>query len=450
MLASRIPPKRCTAAVPYELEPPAAAAEGMPPAKRRRERVLPSRFRDSAVAPPPAKKACKAPAPPKVEDRDGEVYEVEVRAVAPKGSAFGAVQTEVWTGEPARTEEELYRACRNISRSGSSGCFSGSVVTSVSNAGGKCAPEERPVVGAVATPTSNAAAGNAGLEGRSPVVECKPKQEAEVRREDFYWPEDFVLGDVVWARSGKKSPAWPALVINPLQHAPEVVLNSCVPGALCVMFFGYSAGGQNRDYGWVKQGMIFPFVEYLDRFQGQSLHKLKLKPSKFRAAIEEAFLAERGFFELQMDGVCSLDKSVNEQSVADGAHEVTGSNNEQECQSHSQVVVKLAAACCDSCGNRLPSKTSKKKKQEAEQLLCRHCEKLLQSKQYCGICKKIWHHTDGGNWVCCDECQIWVHVECDRTCSELEDLENTEYFCPDCKSKRKRVLKVEQTSTSNS
>ncbi|XP_048562524.1 histone-lysine N-methyltransferase ATX4-like isoform X2 [Triticum urartu] len=450
MLASRIPPKRCTAAVPYELEPPAAAAEGMPPAKRRRERVLPSRFRDSAVVlPPPAKKACKAPAPPKVEDRDGQVYEVEVRAVGPKGSAFGAVQTEVWTGEPAQTEEELYRACRNISRSGSSGCFSGSVVTSVSNAGEKCAPEKTPVVGAVVPSTSNAGTGNVGLEGRSPVVECKPKQEAEVRREDFYWPEDFVLGDVVWARSGKKSPAWPALVINPLQHAPEVVLNSCVPGALCVMFFGYSAGGQNRDYGWVKQGMIFPFVEYLDRFQGQSLHKLKLKPSKFRAAIEEAFLAERGFFELQMDGVCSLDKSVNEQSVTDGAREVTGSNNEQECQSHSQVVVKLAA-CCDSCGNRLPSKISKKKKQETEQLLCRHCEKLLQSKQYCGICKKIWHHTDGGNWVCCDECQIWVHVECDRTCSDLEDLENTEYFCPDCKSKRKRVMKVEQTSTSNS
>ncbi|KAL5200844.1 hypothetical protein ABZP36_035198 [Zizania latifolia] len=25
-------------------------------------------------------------------------------------------------------------------------------------------------------------------------------------------------------------------------------------------------------------------------------------------------------------------------------------------------------------------------------------KKLLQSKQYCGICKKIWLHTDGGNW----------------------------------------------------
>lgn len=24
---------------------------------------------------------------------------------------------------------------------------------------------------------------------------------------------------------------------------------------------------------------------------------------------------------------------------------------------------------------------------------------LRKSKQYCGICKKIWHHSDGGNWV---------------------------------------------------
>ena len=63
------------------------------------------------------------------------------------------------------------------------------------------------------------------------------------------------------------------------------------------------------------------------RFQGQPLYKAR--PSKFRAAIEEAFLAERGFFELQS----SLEKSVNEHSVPDGTHEVTGSNTEQECQS---------------------------------------------------------------------------------------------------------------------
>lgn len=73
------------------------------------------------------------------------------------------------------------------------------------------------------------------------------------------------------------------------------------------------------------------------RFQGQPLYKLK--PSKFRAAIEEAFLAERGFFDfdLEMDGVCSPRKSVNKQSDPNGFQEEAASNNEQECQSESQV-----------------------------------------------------------------------------------------------------------------
>jgi hypothetical protein len=253
------------------MEPP--APEGIPPpAKRRRERVVPSRFRDSAAL-PLAKKPCKAVAAAVAAgedaDGDGEVYEVEVRAVAPKGSAFGAVQTDVWTGvdqpPPPQTDEELYRACRNIGTSrSSSGCFSGSVVTSVSNAALKCEleeklvvvtsasnaagsgrREERSVVGSVVTSVSNAAASDEP-ETKPVVMECKPKKECGVRKEDFYWPEDFVLGDVVWARSGKKCPAWPALVIDPLLHAPEVVLNSCVPGALCVMFFGYSASGHSR------------------------------------------------------------------------------------------------------------------------------------------------------------------------------------------------------------
>uniref|UniRef100_A0A0E0JFM5 Histone-lysine N-methyltransferase n=1 Tax=Oryza punctata TaxID=4537 RepID=A0A0E0JFM5_ORYPU len=440
MLASRIPLKRCTAAavvlpgegeVEVEMEESPAGGEGssmMVPAKRRRERVVPSRFRDSVVALPlpPAKKGRPAKKAAGGGGGDGEVYNVEVRAVEPQGAGFGAVETVVWSGDerPAQTEEELYRACRNISRSSSSSGFSGSVVTSLSNAGGNAAPE-----------------------GKSVVVECKPKREGGEKKEDFYWPEDFVLGDVVWARSGKKCPAWPAVVIDPLLHAPAVVLNSCIPGALCVMFFGYSSGGHGRDYGWIKQGMIFPFVDYLDRFQGQVLYKLKA--NRFREAIEEAFLAERGFFELEMDEGCSPEKSVNDQSVPDCLQEGTGSNNDQECQSDAQVVDK-SPGCCDSCGNRVPSKIAKKKKQAGEQLLCRHCDKLLQSKQYCGICKKIWHHTDGGNWVCCDECQIWVHVECDLTCINMEDLENADYFCPDCKSKRKTVPPVEQMNTPNS
>lgn len=68
------------------------------------------------------------------------------------------------------------------------------------------------------------------------------------RRKDYFFPEDFGLGDVVWAKSGKKYPAWPAIVINPMQQAPAMVLNSCIPGALCVMFFGFSGNGKERVY----------------------------------------------------------------------------------------------------------------------------------------------------------------------------------------------------------
>jgi hypothetical protein len=76
-----------------------------------------------------------------------------------------------------------------------------------------------------------------------------------------------------------------------------------------------------------------PFRSY--RFQGQSLYKIR--PARFRGAIEEAFLAERSFFDLQMDVGCSLQDSVSDQSVPDGIQEGVASNNVLECQSKAQV-----------------------------------------------------------------------------------------------------------------
>lgn len=116
------------------------------------------------------------------------------------------------------------------------------------------------------------------------------------KRKELYKPEDFALGDIVWAKCGRRYPAWPAVVIDPILQAPETVLSCCVPGAICVMFFGYSKNGTQRvnsslcffgfdnffwlnflgfnllvntdgqDYAWVKQGMIFPFMEFMDRY----------------------------------------------------------------------------------------------------------------------------------------------------------------------------------------
>ncbi|OMP08615.1 Tudor/PWWP/MBT superfamily protein [Corchorus olitorius] len=245
------------------------------------------------------------------------------------------------------------------------------------------------------------------------------------KTKDVYKPEDFALGDLVWAKCGKRYPAWPAIVIDPILHAPEAVLSCCVPGAICVMFFGYSKNGTQRDYAWVKQGMIFPFAEFMDRYQGQTQF-YKWKQSDFQLALEEAILAENGFLE---------SGHTTQQIGYSDAQPGSSSQNLDLLYSENQD-----ARPCDSCGLVVPLKTMKKIKKstyEAE-LLCKHCSKLRKSKQYCGICKKIWHHSDGGNWVCCDGCNVWVHAECDNITSKIfKDLEHNDYYCPECKAKFK-------------
>ncbi|KAF9601961.1 hypothetical protein IFM89_024424 [Coptis chinensis] len=94
------------------------------------------------------------------------------------------------------------------------------------------------------------------------------------------------LDGSLWARSGKRYPVWPAIVIDPLTKAPDSVLKSCIAGAICVMYFGYSGDGKERDYAWVKHGMIFSFRRLCGQGQTQ-LHKSK--PSEFRMAIEKPF-----------------------------------------------------------------------------------------------------------------------------------------------------------------
>ncbi|KAJ7951298.1 Histone-lysine N-methyltransferase [Quillaja saponaria] len=252
------------------------------------------------------------------------------------------------------------------------------------------------------------------------------------KRKDIYKPEDFALGDLVWAKCGKRYPAWPAVVIDPILQAPKAVLSCCVPGALCVMFFGFSKNGKQRDYAWVKQGMIFPFTKFIDRFQGQT-QLYKSTRSEFQLALEEAMLAEEGL----------------------GSHpsmfeEVTVSELDQEYYSQDQDSYCKDTKPCAGCGLSLPNKAMKKAKDSsATQHLCKHCAKLRKSKQYCGICKKIWHHSDGGNWVCCDGCNVWVHADCDKISSKhFKDLERVDYYCPDCKAKSSFEFLVSRTCQS--
>ncbi|KAG5050365.1 hypothetical protein JHK85_011468 [Glycine max] len=259
------------------------------------------------------------------------------------------------------------------------------------------------------------------------------------KRNGLFGPEDFYAGDIVWAKAGRKEPFWPAIVIDPMTQAPELVLRSCIADAACVMFLGYAGNENQRDYAWVKHGMIFPFMDYVDRFQGQS-ELSYYNPSDFQMAIEEAFLAERGFTEkLIADINTAATNNGYDDSILKAFQEVSGTNQYAGYHFLNQDLFdKKETRPCEACGLSLPYKMLKKTKDSSPrgQFLCKTCARLTKSKHYCGICKKVWNHSDSGSWVRCDGCKVWVHAECDKICSNLfKNLEGTDYYCPTCKAK---------------
>ncbi|GLU12015.1 hypothetical protein SLE2022_287240 [Rubroshorea leprosula] len=274
--------------------------------------------------------------------------------------------------------------------------------------------------------------------GKKPVV----KEKNGERKDGLYGPEDFYSGDIVWAKPARKEPFWPAIVIDPMTQAPELVLRSCIPEAACVMFFGHSGKENQRDYAWVRRGMIFPFTDFVDRFQEQP-EIGGCNHSGFQMAMEEAFLAEQGFTEkLIQDINIAAGNPIYDESVHRWSHsqEATSSNRYQDHHSPNQVLYwkYRDSRPCEVCGTSLPFKMTKKMKASAPagQFLCKTCTRLTKSKHYCGICKKIWNHSDSGSWVRCDGCKVWVHAECDKiSTNHFKDLGGTDYYCPTCKAK---------------
>ncbi|KAK2399203.1 histone-lysine N-methyltransferase ATX3 [Trifolium repens] len=268
----------------------------------------------------------------------------------------------------------------------------------------------------------------------------KKEEKKKKKKEGYFGPEDFYAGEIVWAKANKKEPFWPAFVLDPMSQAPELVLRSCIADATCVMFLGYSKNENHRDFAWVKCGMIFPFMDNVDRFQEQS-ELSYCDSSQFHAAIEEAFLADQGIVENIIEDInavagnngCSNDSILKEfQSVSASKRNADGLIQKDSFNR------KKNMRLCDECGLDLPFNMSKKTKDltPGGQLLCKTCARLTKSKHYCGICKKVWNQSDRGSWVRCDGCKVWVHAECDKISSILfKNLGSTDYFCPACKVK---------------
>lgn len=74
----------------------------------------------------------------------------------------------------------------------------------------------------------------------------KKEEVEEEKKEGYFGPQDFYAGDIIWAKAKKKEPFWPAIVIDPMSQAPELVLRSCIADAACVMFLGYSRNQNQR------------------------------------------------------------------------------------------------------------------------------------------------------------------------------------------------------------
>ncbi|WZZ89262.1 hypothetical protein YC2023_117841 [Brassica napus] len=247
-------------------------------------------------------------------------------------------------------------------------------------------------------------------------------EEARPKKEGVYGPEDFYAGDLVWGKSGKNEPFWPAIIIDPMTQAPELVLRSCIPDAAC-------------DYAWVRRGMIFPFVDYVDRFQEQS--ELRgCNPGDFQMALEEALLADQGFTEKLMQDIhMAAGNQPFDDSVYGWIQEAAGSSQYLD---HDMLKKYRNPRACVGCGMVLSFKMAKKMKAllPGDQLLCKPCSRLTKPKQVCGICTKTWNHSDSQRWVRCDGCKIWIHAVCDQISHKhFKDLGETDYYCPTCRAK---------------
>ncbi|URD88654.1 Histone-lysine N-methyltransferase [Musa troglodytarum] len=298
---------------PREAPPPSESRPPVVRTSRGRAQVLPARFNDSVLIDPWKKEKPK----PKALESDSEVKEPmgpQKENCRNKHSRFSSV---IRNSVALFDEEERYRACRNISSKKHS--LSRSTLTSLHE--NLEAREKRlPLAPTVEDPLGY-------LYDRMSVKEKLHKKTSE-QRKDYCHLGEFAFGDIVWAKPGKNYPVWPAMVIDPMQQAPEHVVDSCISGAVCVMFFGYFGSGNDREYAWVNQGRVYPFIDHIDRFQGQT-DLYRCKPSDLRTAIEEAFLADHGFLGVQVDGM----SSSGEPAYLSKIKEATGSNHDQECQS---------------------------------------------------------------------------------------------------------------------
>ncbi|KAJ4781027.1 Histone-lysine N-methyltransferase [Rhynchospora pubera] len=351
--------------------PPAVRPPPVVRTSRGRARALPSRFNDSVLIDPWKKekegeKEKERKNKKKLDDHD---FDPAINGLYQKDPDFDIILPDLLS---VQDEEERYRACRNFGKRKYTPAISGSKVT---------APLPPPV-------TKN------GVKVvKRMCVQIEEEREVE-----------FVYGDVVWGKKGKKHAVWPGIVIDPMQYAPEAIRVPRVPGALCVMFFGYTEVGNDREYSWVKLEGIFPFLDNVDRFQGQT-ELYGRKPGGFRLAIEEAFLADRGFLGGKFDATSTFGQPAKCDFSVRGGEETSCSDRDEDSHSHIQVELYQA--------NHVKKLSPKMRKQKILAALNEPYDPVIPkwTTERCAVCRWV-EDWDYNKIIICIRCQIAVHQEC--------------------------------------
>lgn len=68
--------------------------------------------------------------------------------------------------------------------------------------------------------------------------------------------------------------------------------------------------------------------------------------------------------------------------------------------------------------------------------LCEDCNALYAEGNFCPLCNKTYDNNGSENFVCCDNCENWIHAYCDGiTDDDFSKIENEKYICPICRKK---------------
>lgn len=79
-------------------------------------------------------------------------------------------------------------------------------------------------------------------------------------------------------------------------------------------------------------------------------------------------------------------------------------------------------------------------------ILCNACGLKYNKNQYCPYCYYVYYKEedkkDIDSWVACDECQRWVHIECEMKCGGRKNFNPFEsYRCPSCRARPPKISK---------